>query len=122
MKQFTKFSSVSASSVINPYHNNSYEPVYVYSITPLCVASHYLSRIFRKEHLENEKTLEIVSEVVWDVVDVSWETIYHKWVQREIFPYAVEDAKKKLLQAVSVSRGNLCTVLCTNIEMFINKW
>ena len=76
---------------------------YVYSITPLCVASRYLSRIFRREHLENEKALEIVSEVVWDVVDVSWETIYHKWVQREIFPYAVEDAKKKLLQAVSVS-------------------
>ena len=56
----------------------------------------------RLGHLAVEEDQEVVSEVVWDIVDVAWEHVYHNWVQKEIFPYAVEDARKKLLQSVAV--------------------
>jgi hypothetical protein len=54
-----------------------------------------------KEHLEEEESLEVVGGILWEIVDNSWEIIYHNWVQREIFTFAVEDARKKLLQAVA---------------------
>ena len=63
-----------------------------FSILPLC----------RLRHLAEEGDQEVVSEVVWDIVDVAWEQVYHSWVQNEIFPYAVEDARQKLLQSIAV--------------------
>lgn len=69
----------------------------------------------RLGHLAEEVGHEVVSEIVWDVVDVAWEQVYHNWVQKEIFPYAVEDARKKLLQSIAVrSNALLVTHLHTN--------
>ena len=56
-----------------------------------------------------------MSEIVWDIVDVAWEQVYHNWVQNEIFPYAVEDARQKLLQSIAV-RSNAHSV-CNTEEL-----
>ena len=52
--------------------------------------------------MSEELDQEVVSEVVWDIVDIAWEQLYHNWVQKEIIPFAVEDARDKLLQSISV--------------------
>ena len=81
-------------SAPTPFVCHSNEPLsdYFFSILPLC----------RLSHLAEEGDQEVVSEIVWDIVDVAWEQVYHNWVQNEIFPYAVEDARQKLLQSIAV--------------------
>ena len=83
----------------------------------MCINSCLFSILLlcRLSHLAEEGDQEVVSEIVWDIVDVAWEQVYHNWVQNEIFPYAVEDARQKLLQSIAV-RSNAHSV-CNTEEL-----
>ena len=59
--------------------------------------------IYRQELISVDEGVEVVLGLLEDILDNAASIVYDHHLEREIFPYAVQEAKKSILKTIAVS-------------------
>ena len=81
-------------------------------VTPTCTARVYMhshnethtARVLcRYEWCDIDEGVEVVSELVEEVTEISFSIVYSHYLEEQAFPHSVNDAKHSLLKIIEVT-------------------